>query len=397
MVRISLRTKSLKEAIRRKKLLDLLKDNELITYKGKDIELLIEYETAEELREAMEQIAQLKIQEQVDKFTQLKQHIQHEATTEISKYDKITFDKLQEKYIAQATYDGNVSANTIEDYITTFNKLIDYFKKKDINSLSVQDIEAFKLHLSSQISKRTGKPIAKTTVNRHIIFTKQFLKFAKQRGYIAENIAEPVKLYNKKNVRKDKQKAENYTQAEISKILTYEHKEQIYSQIYKLALYTGMRQGEIRKITQEDIKQDKETGIHYIDITEAKSEAGERQVPIHSEILDMVLGMSFPIFPEIPLENEEQRRNTIGKKLRYHLYKSFGNEKPDNKNFHTLRANFIDNIIEKNKNNPNQFTLTIIQEIVGHSKEDKKSLTLDRYKKGFTLADKKEIIDRVSY
>ena len=397
MVRISLRTKSLKEAIRRKKLLDLLKDNELITYKGKDIELLIEYETAEELREAMEQIAQLKIQEQVDKFTQLKQHIQHEATTEISKYDKITFDKLQEKYIAQATYDANVSAKTIEDYITTFNKLIDYFKKKDINSLSVQDIEAFKLHLSSQISKRTGKPIAKTTVNRHIIFTKQFLKFAKQRGYIAENIAEPVKLYNKKNVRKDKKKTENYTPKEISKILTYKHQESIYSQVYKLALYTGMRQGEIRKITQEDIKQDKETGIHYIDITEAKSEAGERQVPIHKDILDMVLSMSFPIFPEIPLENEEQRRNTIGKKLRYHLYKSFGNEKPDNKNFHTLRANFIDNIIEKNKNNPNQFTLTIIQEIVGHSKEDKKSLTLDRYKKGFTLADKKEIIDRVSY
>jgi len=369
----------------------------LIKYKKKDLELLIEYETAEELREAMQQIAQLHIQEEVDKFTQIKQHIQHEATTEISKHDKITFDKLQEKYIAQVTYDGNVSAKTIEDYITTFNKLINYFKNKDINGLNVQDIEAFKLHLSSQISKKTAKPLTKGTVNRHIMFTSQFLKFATQRNYIAKNIAEPVKLYNKKNVRKDKQQVENYTKAEISKILTYEHKDSMYSQIIKLALYSGMRQGEIRKITQEDIKQDKETGIHYIDITEAKSEAGERQVPIHNEILDMVLSMSFPIFPEIPLANEEQRRNTIGKKLRYHLYKTFGSEKPDNKNFHTLRANFIDNIIEKNKNNPNQFTLTIIQEIVGHSKEDKKSLTLDRYKKGFTLSDKKEIIDRVNY
>ncbi len=383
--------------MRRRRLLDLLKDSELITYKGKDIELLIEYETAEELREAMQQIAQLKIQEQVDKYTQLKQHIQHEATTEIFKHDKITFDKLQEKYIAQATYDGNVSAKTIEDYITSFNKLIDYFKDKDINSLGVQDIEAFKLHLSSQISKRTGKPIAKTTVNRHIIFTKQFLKFATQRNYIAKNIAESVKLYNKKNVRKDKKPAENYTQAEISKILTYEHKEPIYSQVFKLALYTGMRQGEIRKITPEDIKQDKGTGIYYIDIPEAKSEAGERQVPIHRDILDMVLSMSFPIFSKIPLENEEQRRNTIGKKLRYHLYKSFENGQIDNKNFHTLRANFIDNIVEKNKNSSNKFILHIIQEIVGHSKDDKKSLTLDIYKKGFTLQDKKEIIDNVSY
>lgn len=101
-----------------------------------------------------------------------------------------------------------------------------------------------------------------------------------------------------------------------------------------------MRQGEIRTLEQENIIQDKKTWIYYFDTIESKSDAGVRQFPIHKDILVLVLNLSFPLFPQY-LAN----KNAFGKKVRYALYKSVNRE---NKTFHTLRANFIDNIIEQN-------------------------------------------------
>ena len=386
LFRISLHTKNLQEALKRKKTLDLLRGEEMFKLETKDFKLVFEYDTAEELKTALENAMQMQVQAQVQRFKEVKQHIEFEAQNEQIRADKLTFEALKDKYISQVTYDGNVGKSSIEAYITTFKYLTKYFNDKDINSLSVQDIEAFKLHLNSIIVR--GKNLSKNRINKHLIYTKQFLKFAEQRGYIQKNIAEPVKLYNKKQVEKEKPKKENYTRTQIRHILNYDnYQDPIYTAIYKIAVYTGMRQGELRLIEKEDIKRDKDN-ILYIDIPESKSEAGVRKIPVHKDIEELVLNTDFPFF-----DLEKISKNAFSKKVRYQLKKAL---EDDYKDFHTLRATFVENIINANYSE-NELRLKAIQEIVGHAGNEADNLTTQTYAKGFSLQQKKELIDRVSY
>jgi integrase len=67
-------------------------------------------------------------------------------------------------------------------------------------------------------------------------------------------------------------------------------------------------------------------------------------------------------------------------------------EKSSTKSFHTFRATFIGKCI-------NNFPelVTVVQEIVGHSKGDRDKLTIDIYAKGYKLSLKKKVLDSVSY
>lgn len=57
----------------------------------------------------------------------------------------------------------------------------------------------------------------------------------------------------------------------------------------------------------------------------------------------------------------------------------------------------VDSIIKNNEQSSNQFALHIIQEIVGHTAEDKVALTTQTYKKGWDLKTKYEFINNISY
>jgi integrase len=367
LVRISLRTKNIHTALKRKKILDLMNGEEMFQLETKDIKLAFEYDTEEELRTALELAHQMQIEATMQKVRETKAHIETAEQRDLK-----TFENLRDLYILKLERDGNSNP---EDYVPTFKRLIDFFKEKDIYSLTTEDIEAFKTHLSTLIFRK--KNLSKRTINKHLIYLKRALK------YVDINVADKVALYGKKQVRKDTPKKENYTEEELNTILNYDYSDQKGKTAVLLALYTGMRQGEIRRIEQEDIKQDTKTGIHYINIPEAKSEAGERVVPIHPDILELVQQTQFPLVEDI------ENKNQFSKLARRSLYKALNSE---GKTFHTLRANFIDSVTECNKENPNKFTLYIIQEIVGHAKGDKPSLTLDTYKKGFNLEDKFNII-----
>ena len=383
LVRISLRTKNLKEALKRKKVLDLLKGEELFELTTKDFKLVFEYETEEELRTALENVMRMQIEQQVRHYKTVKNQVEMLATDSVQKPEKFTFEELKEKYLSQVIYDGNVSKSSITDYTTTFNRLIDYFKDKDINELTVQDIEAFKLHLNTIIVR--GKNLSKKTINKHLIYTKQFLKFAKEREYIIKNVAEPVKLYNKRQVKKEEPKKENYTDEEIQKILNH-NTDRYFNDSMKtfceIAIYSGMRLSEINSLTKESIKFDKDTEIYYFNVENSKTENGIRKVPIHEKILDKILATDFPIFKNFTNDALQKKINRQIKKI----------TKEKTKTFHTFRATFISKAMNKN---PRE--LAVLQEIVGHSKSENDSLTTDTYGKGFNLKLKKEIVDSVDY
>jgi len=379
LFRISLKTKNIKIALKRRKILDLIDGEEMFQIDTGDFKLMFEYDTEEELRFALEQAKEIQIQAQLQRFKEVKQHIESSDSIE---QEIISFEKLRDIYILKQKRDG-LTAESISEYIPTFKKLIAYFEEKNVNQLVLEDYEKFKEHLTATAG-RGGKPLSKKTVNKHLIYLKNFLKAINH-----DEVASKISLYRKSVIRKEAPKKENYTQQEIDTILNFDYKDPMLKNIIIIALYTGMRQSEIRKLSQEDIKKDAKTGIYYFDIPEAKSEAGVRKIPVHKSIEELILSLSFPLIPDL-----EDNKNAFGKKVRYALYKAVNEP---NKNFHTLRANFIDSITENNSNSTNRFAVNIIQEIVGHDEGDKVKLTFTVYKKGFRIADKKVFMDNVEF
>ena len=376
LFRISLKTKDIKEALRRKRVLDLISEEQLFKLETKDFKLLFEYDTEAELRIALEQVKEMQIDSALRRFKEVKNHL---TDIENKQTALMTFEQLRDKYLTKLKRDGNSNPTA---YDPTFKKLIEFFEDRDIAELKESDMEAFKDFLAVSVVR--GKTLSKKTINKHLGYVKRALQ------YIDITIADKVALYGRRQVQKEEPKKENYTLSEVHKILKFDYPIKELSLVYKIALYTGMRQGEIRELSQEDIKLDSDNGIYYFDITEAKSECGVRRVPIHKDILDLVLSAKFPLIPDT-IGN----KNKFSKFARYHLYKAIENRRE--RNFHTLRANFIDRIVECNKYSPNQFILDIIQEVVGHSSDDKKRLTLTTYKKGFSLQDKSEAVNLLSY
>ena len=90
--------------------------------------------------------------------------------------------------------------------------------------------------------------------------------------------------------------------------------------IMAIALYSGMRQGEICDLDASEVRE--QDGVPYFDVTAAKSEAGVRRVPVHSElirlgVLEYVAAIgSGPLFPGVALAGPDRKRaHTLAKRF----------------------------------------------------------------------------------
>ena len=96
-----------------------------------------------------------------------------------------------------------------------------------------------------------------------------------------------------------------------------------------------------------------------------------------------MLKISLPIFKG---KTNDATQNVVNRQL----YKVV--DKDSTKSFHTFRAKFIENTI-----NLHPEKIAIIQEIVGHRKNENDKLTIDTYAKGFKLELKVDIVNTVKY
>ncbi len=350
----------------------------------KDYKLLFEYEEMEELQEILNKA--LKFQQEIQKV-QLKQETEDEEKifNQVEKPYQIeqdrkllTFEMLEKEFIAYKKR-TELSKSTYKNYQSAFNKLKKYFKKDNIQSITLNEFESFQSYL------RDEEKLAEKTTNNIIQYTKYFCEFAIKRNLIDGKVNIFGVDYLKEKKKNIEEKG-NYEDWEIRKILDYifENEDKLYYIIFKIAIYTGMRQNEILNIKESDIKESKE-GIKYIDIRDSKTNSGIRKVPLHENLLKDIelFNLLYKInYSEIEL-------NKYGKRLLVILYKVI--KKGSGKNFHTFRGTFIQKCV-------NSFPreLNIIKEIVGHSKGSD-SLTLDTYAKEFYLSNKLEIVNSVRY
>jgi integrase len=337
--------------------------------KDGDYELIFEYDTQEELESYLtlaNKIEETKKYSKAD-YDFAASRIKKEAEKDYG--EDLNFLNLEYKFVEAKRKVGKVSPATYRAYASTFRKLEEHFYKKEISNISIDDYENFRDFLAKKHNLKNK------TINNHITYLNKFLDFAVSRKLIRENNLKGIESLKEEEVNK-----ENFTDKDIENIFAYNYEQKIRD-YFIIAAYSGMRSGEIHQLTNNDII--KVDDIYIFDIKDSKTKAGLRKVPIHKDILEQVLKMDFPIF-------KNKTKDAAQKILNRRLYQVI--DKGSTKSFHTFRAKFIEKAI-----NAHPDKIPAVQEVVGHSKNEKDKLTIDIYAKGFKLPLKADIVNSVQY
>jgi integrase len=210
------------------------------------------------------------------------------------------------------------------------------------------------LSLADLLKKYPAKDdagLSNKTINRHQSALKTLFRWARKRGHFeGEN---PFDDLARARAPLSKTTWQPFTSAELTSLFAGAAFETLPAirtlatarpWIMAVALFSGMRQGEICELDAEDI--DTRNGIPYFNITAAKSEAGVRLVPIHSTLiklgfLDYVKGAgSGPLFPGIaPAGPDKKRAHTLASRFPAFRRKQ-GVDRP-RVAFHSFRKNFV--------------------------------------------------------
>ncbi len=282
----------------------------------------------------------------------------------------LSFFELEAKFIESKKKLDKVGKSTYKAWASTFNRLKSFFKHKAIQEITIDDFEAFR---DTMIKEQGLKNI---TINLQMRYVNSFLDFAVGKKLISENNAKSVE-----SLKEQKTVKYNYSDTEILKIINNNDYETNVQLAFKILAFTGMRVDELHHLEKSDIL--KEEDIYFFNIREGKNRNAVRKVPIHSHILNAVQEAKFPLF-------EDKTSSAMQKKILRELYKII--QKGETKTVHTFRATFMQKALDISPEK-----LLIVQEIVGHSKDDSASLTIDRYAKGFHLKYKKEVVETVNY
>ena len=154
--------------------------------------------------------------------------------------------------------------------------------------------------------------------------------------------------------------------------------------LIRLGMYSGARIEELCSLKADDCTN------AVLKITDSKTEAGIREVPVHSMLVDVVKRLKEAstdgyLISGLSFNKYDDRSNAIGKRFG-RLKKSLSF--PDKKVFHSIRKTLV-TLLENAGISEN-----LAADIVGH---EKPRITYGLYSGGATLAVKKEALERVAY
>ena len=177
----------------------------------------------------------------------------------------------------------NLTQATVTSYKNTVTEFSKFLKNPQIHTLGTGDVTRYQEFLSK---KNNGL----RTIDNKIGTLRALFNFAKKQGYfLAENPAQDRKLLSKKD--KIKSGYSIFTEDEIRAIFaseflkTQKTKAPDYYWVLVLTLISGCRVGEITGLTVPQIKIEEE--FFTLKITDSKTLAGIREVPIPIEVMKM--------------------------------------------------------------------------------------------------------------
>ncbi len=166
-----------------------------------------------------------------------------------------------------------------------------------------------------------------------------------------------------------------------------------------IALFTGMRLGEVSQLSLSDLKQ--ECGIRYFDVNDegdknVKSAAGIRTVPVHERLVDLGL-LSYVeevrssgatrLFPEFTYSKNNGYGRNLGRWFNEKFLPALS-LKSDELVFHSLRHTVITNLLQQN------VPMSVVQALVGH---EAGSVTDQHYHGGYTMEQLHDAIHKLPY
>ena len=175
------------------------------------------------------------------------------------------------------------------------------------------------------------------------------------------------------------------TDDEVKKLLSA--REHVVADVMKLCLFSGMRAGEAAGLLGEDIVDKGSAGLFFHlrpnHLRLLKTEAAERWVPVHPELLALLKRKpkQGPLFPDLTVNDITKRFALLRKRLKI--------ERPGLV-FHSTRKWFITQC--ERTGAPGHFTASI----VGHSAaRSENGITYSLYSAGISDQQKRDLVDRV--
>jgi integrase len=231
------------------------------------------------------------------------------------------------------------------------------FGRKRLDTISPIDIERMKADMKKATNKN-GKPYSKATIKHQLVLLKRLFTLAHRWGiYAGENPMDRVEVPKLDNGR-----TEFMQDGEVSRLLaTLETWPcRVSAAFVKFTLLTGMRRGELFKLTWDDI--DFERGM----VTLREPKGGKTQtIPVSPLALEVLKSLEVDSPFVFPGKGGQQRKDFKGPWLR--IRKAAG--LPENFRFHGLRHHFASTLVSAG------YDLLVVQKLLTH----KDSRTTQRY------------------
>jgi integrase len=220
------------------------------------------------------------------------------------------------------------------------------------------------------------------TANKDISALSSLWKFAERRALVEDNPWRGQSLPKAKAAAEGTQKRP-YTDEELAALLASEHASPMLKDAMTLLALSGMRVEELARMKVGDIR-DATGRLPYIALRGTKTQAALRDVPIHSEVLPIILQRAngkvedaylLDELPTPPVDSAMERGQPITKafgrlRQRLGIDERVEGARQANVDLHSLRRCFIAKARDAINAGAQGFTMYTVAEVVGHQKGD---------------------------
>jgi integrase len=311
-------------------------------------------------------------------------------------YEHLETKTIEERKIINSVVLGENSLtrdhyNTWKNQLTLAPKTIDQMSR-DVDALVSRFTTLNEINNDAVLDlvaefERQGKGVS--TIKRVLGAYKNYWHYLQNMRVVTSDINpfEHPFLHSKiRRARKDTPRRQSFTALETVKLwetAKSKNDEQL-ADLIMLAAYTGARIKELCSIQLEDVTTD------FIRIRNTKTEAGNREIPLHSALLPLISKLQNQstdnyLITQLSSNKYDDRSNAIGKRFG-RLKTEVGHDRT--LVFHSFRKTLI-TLLEQ-AGVPENFSC----DIVGH---EKGTIGYGHYSGGASLANKKEAIEKVRY
>jgi integrase len=246
--------------------------------------------------------------------------------------------------------------------------------------------EITKKAVTQWIDRRRQKGDSVSTIRRGITHLRQYWRYLQQLEEVPEEY-DPFAGHRLRKKNGGQVEVLPYEPKEIVRLLkaAEEKKDKQLTDLIRIAIYSGMRIEEICALKIADVTTDR------MNIKEAKTKSGIREVPIHSKLKDTFkrlrkVSKDGYLISGLKPNKYEKRHDAVGK--RFGRLKTGLGFKSRQHTFHSFRHTVVTQLEQAG------VEVSLIQRIVGHSTG---TLALDTYSGGASFKQKKDAIQKISY